>query len=100
MENKLEFLRKYHKNIQLVNIKEIDVKLIPSDWYRAFMEKDIKYRIKNILSIWEKYSCIELRNTISYLYENIVEIDLIEYDGKYSILYSIKASDGKINYYE
>ncbi|HAG44065.1 MAG TPA: SMI1/KNR4 family protein, partial [Clostridium sp.] len=42
MENKLEFLRKYHKNIQLVNIEEIDSKLIPNEWYRTFMEKDIK----------------------------------------------------------
>jgi hypothetical protein len=100
MENKLEFLRKYHRNIRLINIKEINSKLIPSEWHMAFMEKDIKCRIKKILSIWEKYSGIELRNTISYLYENIVEIDLIEYDGKYSILYSIKTSDGEIEYYE
>lgn len=100
MENKLEFLRKYHENIQLINIEEIDSKLIPREWYRVFMEKDIKYRIKDILSIWEKYSAIELRNTISYLYENIAEIDLIEYDGKYSILYNIKVSDGEIEYYE
>ncbi|URZ08858.1 SMI1/KNR4 family protein [Clostridium felsineum] len=99
MKEKVQFLRRYHKNIQLLNWDEIDTKLIPSEWLKVFKEKDTKERIKNILSIWEKSCGVELRNTIAYLYENTIDIDLVEYDGRYLVLYSIKTSDGEIEYY-
>ncbi|MOA16994.1 hypothetical protein D3C78_1372300 [compost metagenome] len=46
----------------------------------------------------------ELSITISYLSENLEDIDLLEIQGRYStrysILYTIKKPDGSITYYE
>lgn len=103
MEEKLEFLREYHKNVRIVDfdeINKIDVSFIPDNWYKTFIEKDTIKRINSILSIWKKYVNDECRNTILYLSENLVDIELIEYNGKYSILYSIKTSEGEVEYFE
>ncbi|WBW96075.1 SMI1/KNR4 family protein [Oceanirhabdus sp. W0125-5] len=100
MRNKLEFLRKYDKKIQLVNNDEINDKMIPSEWYKIFIEEDSQNRIRKVLSIWEKYFAVELSNTIAYLTENLVEVDLVKSMGKYSILYSIKTLNGGISFYQ
>lgn len=101
MENKFEFLARYHKNIKsITTIDEINNYLIPNEWYKAFSATNIREKINIILSVWKKYCGIELSNTISYLNENIVDIDFVEYDEKISIIYSIKTSEGEMEYYE
>ncbi|WP_334075085.1 MULTISPECIES: hypothetical protein [Paenibacillus] len=50
--------------------------------------------------VWKTCSPIALRNTISYLTENLYEIDLLYFDDRYSILYSVKSQNGEIIYYE
>ncbi|MNC13366.1 hypothetical protein D3C75_611110 [compost metagenome] len=56
-------------------------------------------KIDSFLNIWREHK-IELRNTISYLYEHLINIELMENDSTYSILYTIKNSKGNILYYE
>lgn len=103
MDKKIEFLRKYRKNVQLVLCNEIntfDYSQVPDFWYDLFQEKNPDKRVERILFIWNKYVGIELRNTISYLSSHLKEIDLIMENNKYSILYTIKTDNGEIQYYE
>lgn len=100
---KLNYLRKYNKNINILNISEvseIEVGVIPNEWFEIFKENDIKKRIELVLGIWKKYVAFELRNTISYLNKYLENVEMM-YDGKlYSILYTIKNSKGDYAFYE
>ena len=103
MDKKIEFLRKYRKNVQLVlcnKINTFDYSQVPDFWYDLFQEKTPDKRVERILFIWNKYVGIELRNTISYLSSHLKEIDLIMENNKYSILYTIETDNGEIQYYE
>ena len=100
---KLDFLREYNENIRLVSLDEIDNvnnDLIPSMWQELFKERDKKKRIQNMLSVWKQHVGTNLHNTISYLDEYLVDIELMELDSIYSILYTIKNSRGEFLYYE
>jgi len=103
MEQKLNYLRKYNRTINLIPLDEIDnidFNLLPNDWHRLFKEKDIKNRINMLLGIWEKYLGVELSKTILYLFDHLENIELIEIMGQYFILYTIKDSKGEIAYYQ
>lgn len=103
MEEKLNYLRKYNKNISILNfneVNEIQPNMIPDEWHIIFKEENHKKRIDLMLAMWKKYVTVELRNTISYLDEYLENVDII-YDGNlYSVLYTIKNSKGKYLYYE
>lgn len=103
MEEKLSYLRKYNKNINILNINEvikIEKDRIPDKWYTIFQEIDVKQKINLLLSTWEKFVSFELRNTISYLSEYLVNVEIMHDGNAYSILYTIKNSKGKFLYYE
>ncbi|MGM7637656.1 SMI1/KNR4 family protein [Bacillus sp. Hm123] len=104
MEQKLDFLRQYFSdNIKLIShseINNINNEIMPSLWFKLFSEKNVEKRIDFILSIWKEYVGEELRNTISYLSEHLEEVELMDIDGRYSILYTIKTDSGKTLFYE
>ncbi|MCI1696865.1 SMI1/KNR4 family protein [Aneurinibacillus aneurinilyticus] len=103
MELKLDFLREYNENIRLVSPDEVDninIGLIPDMWRELFKEQDKEKRIQKILSVWRQHVGTNLRNTISYLDEYLEDIELMEFDNTYSILYTIKNSKGEFLYYE
>ncbi|MGO4531470.1 SMI1/KNR4 family protein [Paenibacillus sp. 2TAF8] len=103
MEEKLTYLRKYNKNIRILKIDEIskiDDKVIPIEWRNLFYNDDIKVRIDLLLNLWEKNVGRELRNTISYLKEHLINIEIMEVESVYSVLYTIQNSKGHILYYE
>lgn len=100
---KIEFLRKYKRNVQLISydkFNKLEHDKIPNSWYELFQEKNIDKRVEIIISIWKEQVGMELRNTISYLSEHLEEIELMDLNGRYSILYTIKTDDGEIQYYE
>lgn len=102
MQNKLDFLRKYKRNVRIIpfdQTNKFDPEWMPSAWYDLFNETDVTTRIETILSMWKEHMGTELSNTISYLSEHLKEIDLMEIDGRYSILYTIKTGSKEI-YYE
>lgn len=102
MSLKLEYLRKFDKRIEIVKDENIESQLckIPEKWWEVLMEKDFAIKKNKVIKIWNDVSGIELRNTIQYLSENLVSLDLL-YDGTiYSLLYGIEAGDGDIAYYE
>lgn len=103
MEQKLGFLRKYKRNAQLISCHEInklDSGKIPNSWYELFQEENVDKRVESILSIWKEQVGVELRNTISYLSRHLEEVELMNTNGRYSILYTIKTDNGEILYYE
>ncbi|BAU27219.1 hypothetical protein DFP93_11391 [Aneurinibacillus soli] len=103
MELKLDFLREYNENIRLVSpdeINNINIGLIPDMWQELFKEQDKKKRIQKMLSVWRQHIGTNLYNTISYLDEYLEDIELMELDSIYSILYTIKNSKGEFLYYE
>ncbi|MDF2904205.1 MAG: hypothetical protein K0S25_1843 [Bacillus sp. (in: firmicutes)] len=103
MEEKLDFLRSYNKAVKIIpsdDVENIEFHIIPNEWYKLFKEKDIKNRIGMLLGIWKRYLGIELSNTISYLFDYLENVELIEITGRYSILYTIKDSKGETAYYE
>lgn len=106
MENKIKFLKEYNEEIEIISfqdVKKIDCKLIPKEWYEIFREEQPIKRIEFILNIWRKYSGKELRNTISYLSEYLINVELIKKNNKYSILYTLLPSNDEQDeeeYYE
>lgn len=107
MEPKLEFLKEYtlsnNLNIIIVpfyQVRDIGSELIPKSWFTIFENNEKDKRIELVLEVWKACSPVALRNTISYLAENLCEVDLISFDDRYSILYSVKSQSGEIQYYE
>ncbi|WP_157418639.1 SMI1/KNR4 family protein [Bacillus cereus] len=103
MDNKQDLLRKYRKNVELVNYNQIEMLSedeIPAKWLNVVKEKDERKKIEKALEIWENFVSVDLRNTIFYLKENLLNVELIKNNENYSILYSVRVGDGDIDFYE
>lgn len=101
--DKLSFLKQYRKSIEFVSDKEllhIVNRKIPGKWLEIFQETDKSIQKKKLIALWKSVCEKELSNTISYIKENLVELELILDNGKYAVLYSIKSENGEIHYYE
>lgn len=106
-KEKMDFLNKYTLSkeftVKLLNLDEINAlneEIIPNEWKDALRESKQEHKIKNVLSIWEKHVASEMSNTISFLSEFLIDVELMNIGGRYSMLYSLKNSKGKILYYE
>lgn len=103
MEQKLNYLKKYAKDICLIPANEVDnIKegLIPSSWRDIFKSEIAESRKNALLDVWRKYVGNELRNTISYLNEYLEDVEIIKSGNLYSILFRVRGSKGNILYYE
>lgn len=93
MDEKLSYLRNYNEHVRLLTIDEVSrlgVHEIPNEWRKMFNQDDIQARIDLLLNVWRKNVGNELQNTISYLSEHLINIEMMDVDGSYSILYTIK----------
>ncbi|MCY6354741.1 SMI1/KNR4 family protein, partial [Clostridium sp. ZS2-4] len=106
-EEKINFLNKYTlskklsvKILNMDEINDIDEQLIPNEWKNIFKELEKSNKIKKILELWEKHVSVELSNTISFLKEFLIDVEIMNIGNRYSILYSVKNSRGKVLYYE
>lgn len=111
INNKLEFLNSYNKEVKIIETNELELYLeyIPQRWIYVFKENNMNKRIEKALNIWKEFVFEELKNTIDYLENNLLEINLITYkdlikgNQKISILYIIKKENKKlydISYFE
>lgn len=100
MDDKIMYLRTYHKDIQLIKENIEGINDISQVWKEILGTKNVVEKINKMLAIWKHYIGRELSNTIMYLEENLIDIELIKYLDSYSILYSIKSANGKVAYYE
>jgi hypothetical protein len=102
MDATLDYLVKYRKNITILTNAEIlslNDNAIPVSWKEIFINDKFADRKKQLLANWA-VCAEELRNTISYINENLVDLQLSFCDNIYSILYHIKNSKGGILIYE
>ena len=101
--DKLPFLKQYRKEVRLVSLDEIvsfEKETIPSQWLKIVSEKDKSTRVKKTLELWKHLFDKELSNTILYLSEKLLDIELILDNDKYAILYSISDDQNDCMYYE
>ncbi|MBC6129366.1 SMI1/KNR4 family protein [Listeria booriae] len=97
--NKIQFLSKYRKNISLVDAKTLQENDIPVEWLEILNTGEPERREKTI-EYWRSISSNELRNTISYLSDNLLDVELICYNDVYSVLYTVKVGEGEVDYFE
>ncbi len=100
IEKDLDYLKQYHHDVELISNDCVYLCNIPPLWKHILSQSTTNQKIIKTISAWKKYVAEELRNTISYLQENLEDICLIRYGENYSLLYAIRASDGQIQYYE
>ncbi|MED4013086.1 SMI1/KNR4 family protein [Priestia sp. FSL R5-0597] len=101
--DKLSFLQQYRKSIEFVSNEDllnIKKENIPKEWMEVFIETDKIERKDKIIALWNRVCEKELSHTISYLKENLVDVELIIDNGQYAILYSVKSENDEILYYE
>jgi hypothetical protein len=106
-QEKIDFLNKYTLSrkltVRILNVDEInDIEegIIPNAWKSAFKEVERENKIRKVLALWKTYVSKELSNTISFLNEFLIDVEIMNIGSRYSILYSVKNSKGKILYYE
>src|SRR5699024_5164015 len=73
---------------------------IPLNWLNVIEEEETIKKVEKTLAIWEEFMPNNLRNTISYLKENLINVELLKSNGIYTILYSVRVGDGDIDFYE
>ena len=101
MSEKLEFLNKYtfHRDytVQIIDnvdyVKDAD---IPKLWKEIINEPTPK-RISRVIELWENIVGEQMRNTISYFKEHLVDVEVMKLGDSYYILYSI--SNRELEYY-
>lgn len=101
--NKLSFLQQYRKSIEFVSNEDllnIQKENIPKEWLEVFIETDKTERKDKLIALWNLICEKELSHTISYLKENLVDVELIIDNGQYASLYSVKSENDEILYYE
>ncbi|MED3916462.1 SMI1/KNR4 family protein [Priestia megaterium] len=101
--DKLSFLQQYRKSIEFVSNEDllsIKKENIPEEWMEVFIETDKTERKDKLIALWNRVCEKELSHTISYLKENLVDVELIIDNGQYAILYSVKSENDEILYYE
>ncbi|MBC2326584.1 SMI1/KNR4 family protein [Listeria booriae] len=97
--NKIQFLSKFRKNISLVDAKTLQENDIPVEWLEILNKGEPERREKTI-EYWRSISSNELRNTISYLSDNLLDVELVCYNDVYSVLYTVKVGEGEVDYFE
>ena len=100
---KLSFIKQYRKSIEFVSNEDllsIEKENIPEEWMEVFIETDKTERKDKLIALWNRVCEKELSHTISYLKENLVDVELIIDNGQYAILYSVKSENDEILYYE
>lgn len=101
--DKLSFLQQYRKSIEFASNEDllsIKKEKIPEEWMEVFIETDKTERKDKLIALWNRVCEKELSHTISYLKENLVDVELIIDNGQYAILYSVKSENDEILYYE
>ena len=98
--DKLTFLKKFRKDLEIIDINQVENTPIPEIWRKIFGEGDFSGKKEIVMNLWKQVLGEELPNSIAFIDENLCEIDLIRYSNKISILYGIRCEDGEVCYFE
>ena len=97
----INYLKKYRPNVEIQNnLEGIDVDKIPKFWIEIFENKDFDSKKNYVIKSFKKNHSVVLKNTIMYLVDNLIAVNLINNDNEYSIIYTIKNKLGNHVYYE
>ena len=97
---KITYLKKFRKDVEIIGINEIRDIEIPELWYELLKEMTFESKKEKIVNQWRQVLGTELPNSIAFIDENLCEIDFIRCENKISILYGIRCEDGNIYYFE
>ena len=64
MEETLSYLKKYHKDVEIISSKIDDIKEIPESWKKIFCANSKEAKIDETVQQWKGLFANELRNTI------------------------------------
>ena len=92
------FLNKYHRDVEIIKNNQEEIEVIPQLWRDILRVPGFREKRTKVLDLWRRYAYPMLSNTIRYLEDNLEDVDLIRYSGKYSLLYSIRMPNGNIVY--
>lgn len=97
-----KILSEYTLNSNKVEFIDVDNQMnIPDYWKDIFGNDNFIDKKRKLLAKWKKYVGKELSNTINYLNDYLVDLDLIKAGKDISILYTIKSyQTGEHLYYE
>lgn len=96
---RIDLLKKYRDDVELLSVDDVDSP-ITDEWKDVFKEKLQSTRIQKVINIWKKHSEKELKNTISYLSEHLIDVSLIKTSFGVSVIYELIMMDGSVDYYE
>ncbi|UNL86359.1 SMI1/KNR4 family protein [Priestia koreensis] len=99
----ITFLQKYRKGINLLTKEEIadlSPSTIPDYWISVFQADTFSERKSRLLAAWNNVVAEEMSITISYLADYLVEIEMVEWNGFYSIIYGVQNPTNEVLYYE
>lgn len=87
------------RNCKVVDVNEV-ADMIPALWVSIFREEDFETRKRAILRIWKMGAANELSITISFIEQNLVDVDLIADNGRIAVLYTFKNDNDETVQYE
>jgi len=99
---KLEYLKKYSADISFVDFSLLPEEIsstLPEYWRDILSVADTELRHQLLFNEWSKYS-YQYQSTLNYLRVNLLKVELIFNNSKYSLLYSVKNRSGNIVFYE
>lgn len=97
---KLNTLKMFHKDVEIVDINTIDRTRIPESWKQLFEDNIFENQKGKLVHLWRITVGVEMSNSIDFIEENLCSLDLIFYNNVFSILYGIKCEDGEVYYFE
>lgn len=97
---KINMLRLFHKDVEIVDINKIDRKRIPENWREVFEDNIFEKQKEKVVRQWKVTVGVEMSNSIDFIEKNLCSLDLIFYNNVFSILYGIKCEDGEVYYFE
>lgn len=102
MNNKLsEYLSKFRNNVVILNEDNYKSEEITNAlWRNIFDTKDKKSRVEKTINFWKEYCKEELKNTISYLEDNLSNIEFIKSEKGIAVLYEIMLKNDVTTYFE
>lgn len=95
---KTEFLQKYSRDIQIVSLKNENIRELPNYWVEALNKVSSNERKNRIIEEWKKYP-YQFQSTTNYLFVNLIDVELVKEKDKYALLYSVKNIKGDEVYY-
>lgn len=101
MNEVVNYLQQYVKSVRIIStgsLTEIDKKSLPESWINL-LSLNVQDRNAEVLKKWQHFY-YEFQQVIDYLQINLLQVDVIQTERGYALLYAVKAGTGATMYYE